>query len=238
MRASVERARRLIVRPGAWLDAGEGAQTYVLRLAPGRRHRAIATLDEPVFLALIEAPGLRRRHQGGWEARTAPPTERCREVGSPGRVEGERTLVEADGRSRRVRANLGQSPIQWLASRRDTEGRPYLTPAEVAAGERLRSDGEIALSGPSVTMRWDALPRAGGGSAARVEPGDRALNAADRVRRALAACPADTHGVLVQICIRETALQIAERELGLPSRHGKRRLKAGLQSLARHYGLS
>lgn len=237
MSASADRARRLLARPGAWIDAVVPDRTYALRLGPTRAHRAIATLDEAVFRALVDAPGLRRRRNGGWEARDAPGPERPATAGAPGRIEGERILMEADGRSRRVRANLGQSPIQRLAARRDAAGRPFLTEAEAAAGIRLEREAEVALSGPSLTMRWDALPRSGGGSAARVEPGDRALNAADRVRRALAACPRDTRAVLDHICIRGATLGLTEESLGLRPRQGREALKRGLAALARHYGV-
>lgn len=237
MSVSVERARRMLSRPGAWIDAVVPDRTYALRLGPTRNHRAITTLDETVFRALVETPGLRRRAKGGWEARNAPRPERPAPVGAPGRIEGERILMEADGRPRRVRANLGQSPLQRLALRRDADGRPFLTPAEVASGLRLGLDAEKALSGPSLTMRWDALPRSGGGSAARVEPGDRALGAADRVRRALAACPPDTRAMLDHICIRGATLGLAEETLCLGQRAGGDMLKRGLTALARYYGV-
>lgn len=238
MSASVDRVRRMLSRPGAWIDAVVPDRTYALRLGPTRAHRAITTLDEAVFRALVETPGLRRRAKGGWEARNAPRPDRPAPVGAPGRIEGKRLLMETDGRVRPVRANLGHSPIQWLAGRRDAEGRLFLTAAEVASGERLRSDAEIALSGPSLTMRWDALPRSGAGSAARVEPGDRALNAADRVRRALAACPPDTRAVLDHICIRGQTLGIAEEVLCLQRKDVREHLRRGLAALARHYGVA
>jgi hypothetical protein len=237
VKTSVERARRLIARPGAWLDAVTPDQTYALRLGPGRRHRPIATLDEAAFRALVATPGLRRRASGGWEARSAERTGTVASGGSPGRIEGTRTVMDADGRARTVRANLAQSALDWLARHRDASGRPWLTSSELAAGERLRRDADIAQSGPSVTMRWDALPRSGGGSAARVEPGDRALAAGRRVAAALDACGPRLSPFVVQICIRETALQTAERTLGVPARQGKTVLKAGLQALAAHYGI-
>lgn len=237
MSASVDRARRMLTRPGAWIDTVVPDRTYALRLGPTRNHRPITTLDETVFRALVETPGLRRRAKGGWEARNAPRPERPPPVGAPGRIEGERILMEADGRPRRVRANLGQSPLQRLAARRDAEGKPVLTPAEVAAGLRLGLEVERALAGPSLTMRWDALPRSGGRSAARVEPGDRALNAADRVRRALAACPPETRRVIDRVCIRGATLGPTEDTTGLPSLQERALLKNGLAALARHYGV-
>jgi hypothetical protein len=86
-------------------------------------------------------------------------------------------------------------------------------------------------------MRWDALPRSGGGSAARTEPGDRALNAARRVAEALEACPPPVRAMVEHICIRQTALQAAEQDAGLRRRQGRIILKQGLRALAGHYRL-
>ena len=132
------------------------------------------------------------------------------------------------------RANLSQSPIAWLARRVDADGAPWLTRAEVAAACRLSQEAEIALKGPSVTMRWDALPRSGGGSAARVEPGDRALSASRRVEAALAAC-GSARAMVEAVCLRATALQAAEQGMGLRRREGRVLLVRGLRALAAHY---
>ena len=60
----VERARRLLARPGAWLAAeGDG---YGLRLGPDRRSRINLSLNETEFRALVQRPGLRARPEGGW----------------------------------------------------------------------------------------------------------------------------------------------------------------------------
>lgn len=235
MSGPVARARGLLTRQGAWIDAAGGA--YAVRLGADRRSRVMLTLDEAAFRDLVETPGLRARPGGGWTAR---PTQEARtepHVGAPGRIEGTRSVMLADGRMVALRANLGESPMAWLARRRDAAGRPWLTAAQVAAGERLRRDAEIARSGPSMTMRWDALPRAGGGSSARGEPGDRAINAGRRVQAALLACAPGDRVLVEQVCIRDTALQVAERETGLKRREGKLALRAGLTALARHYGI-
>ncbi|WP_313105578.1 DUF6456 domain-containing protein [Brevundimonas sp.] len=234
----LERARSLLDRPGAWLDQSDGA--YPLRLGGDRRGRVVLTLDEAAFRALIERPGLRRRDGGGWLPRPTPATNTSLSPsppGCPGLIEGERAVMEADGRLTTRRANLGESPVAWLARRKDASGRPWLTPAEVAAGERLRADGEIALSGPSLTMRWDALPRSSGGSSARVEPGDRALSASARVEAALSACGPRLRALVERVCIHGTSLQLAEQDLSLRRRQGKTVLKQGLQALADHYGI-
>lgn len=234
----VERARSLLDRPGAWLDQSGGA--YPLRLGGDRRGRVVLTLDEAAFRALIERPGLRRRDGGGWLPRPRPAANTSLSPSPPGRpglIEGERAFMEPDGGLSSRRANLGESPVAWLARRKDASGRPWLSPAEVAAGERLRREAEIALSGPSLTMRWDALPKAGGGSSARVEPSDRALSASARVEAALNACGPRLRALVERVCIHGTSLQLAEQDLSLRRRQGKTVLKQGLQALAEHYGI-
>lgn len=233
---SVERARALMVRSGAWLSAENGV--YALRLGPDRRGRISLTLAEPEFRALIDRPGLRRRPQGGWAARLAAPAAASGpQPGRPGVIDGERELIGADGRMTRHAANLGESPIAWLARRKDAAGRPWLTPAQVAAGERLRGEVEQARSGPSLTMRWDALPRAGAGSAERFEPRDRTLAAARRVEEALRAVGPRLRPMLSRICVHGDSLTLAETGLGLRRRQGKTLLKQALEALAEHYGI-
>ena len=229
-----ERARALLQRPNAWLGV-EGA-AYAVRLGPDRRARIALTLDEAGFRALVGRPGLRPRPAGGWTARQ-DRVETPSPAGRPGVIEGERAVMQPDGRLAIRRANLGESPIAWLARRRDADGRPLLTPAQIAAGERLRAEAERALAGPSLTMRWDALPRSGGGSSARVEPTDQALSAARRVDLALAACGPRLRPIVERICIRGASLQLAETGLGLRRRQGKLLLREGLQALAQHYGI-
>ncbi|CAN5240606.1 DUF6456 domain-containing protein [soil metagenome] len=242
MRSPVDRARSLLRRPGGWIEGqpgpdGPGAP-YSLRIGPTRRARVNLVLDEAAFRALIAEPGLRPRNGGGWEARaTGPEAAPDTAPGRPGLIEGHREVMSEDGTLTAHRANLGESPIAWLARRRDASGRPWLSPAEVAAGERLRLDAERAASGPSVTMRWDALPRSGGGSSARVEPGDRALSASARIDAALNAVSPRVRALVVRICLNSSSLQLAERELGLRRRQGKTLLKEGLQALAEHYGI-
>lgn len=234
----LERARGLMARPGAWLGTDGGV--YALRLSADRRSRISLTLTEAEFRALVDQPGLRARPGGGWIARTtaeATPPPPPGRPGRPGFVAGERDLIQADGRIVRHRANLGESPIAWLARRKDASGRPWLTPSEAAAGERLRREAEQAMKGPSLTMRWDALPHSGSGTSARMEPTDRALSAARRVEGALCAVGPRLRPILTRICIHGDSLQLAETGLGLRRRQGKTVLKQALQALADHYGI-
>lgn len=228
----VARARRLLAR-GGWIEAVPDG--YGVRPGGDRRSRLVLVLGEAGFLELVEAPGLRRRPGGGWVARAAPSARLAiPEPGRPGMIEGSRTVMESDGRPVSRRANLGQSAVAWLARRKDADGQPWLGIAQVAAAARLGLDAETAARGPSLTLRWDALPRAGGGSAVRAEPGDPAMAAARRVEAALAACGA-ARSMVEAICIRASALQAAERDLGLRRREGKRLLRDGLTALANHY---
>ncbi len=230
---AVARARRLLARRGGWIEAVPDG--YGLRAGGDRRGRIVLTVDEAGFRRLVEAPGLKQRPGGGWVARSAvPPGAEAPEPGRPGLIEGTRTVMEGDGRPVARRANLGQSAVAWLARRRDADGRPWLGAAEVAAAARLGLDAETAARGPSRTLRWDALPRAGGGSALRAEPGDPAMAAGRRVEAALAACGA-ARPMVEAICLRASALQAAERDLGLRRREGKQLLRAGLVALAGHY---
>jgi hypothetical protein len=217
------RAARLLRRPGALIEVkGLG---YVVRFGP--RHRAMLAIDEPAFRALVREPGLSVRREGGWrlartEAADAPPP------GRPGVVVGERVVVEDGGERVTRRANLGESPLAWLAR------RGGLAPVEMAAGERLREDFQKAGTVGRLTMNWDAQPRGGGGGE-RLEPALRARAAKDRIAAALAAVGPGLREILERVCLAETALQTAERELGLPRRTGKTLLKLALQRLAIHY---
>ena len=231
---SVQQARRLLWRPHGWIEplAGGG---YAVRTGPDRRSRVRLILGEADFRALVETPGLVQRAGGGWKARRAGrPRSDAAPPGRPGLVEGRREIMQPDGRMTSHAANLTGSAVAWLAGRRDASGRPWISPAERAAADRLELEAEIALAGPSLTMRWDALPRSGGGSASRFEPGDRAMSAGRRVEAALAAC-GPARAMVEHICIRASSLQAAEQALGLRRREGKMLLKRGLQALAAHY---
>lgn len=232
---SIGRARRLLTRRGGWIEAAPNG--YVLRVGRDRRTRVLLTVDEAVYRRLVENPGLKIRPGGGWVARAVVPAPSpAPEPGRPGVIEGVRAVIEDDGALVSRRANLGQSAIAWLARRTDAHGRAWLAQREIAAADRLTRDAEAALRGPSVTMRWDALPRSGAGGEApgRAGPAASAMAAGGRVEAALAAC-GPARGMIEAVCIRSSALQAAERDLGLGRRQGKTLLKTGLAALADHY---
>jgi hypothetical protein len=217
------RAERLLRRPGSLIEVkGLG---YVVRFGP--RRATMLTVDEAAFRVLARDGALAQRREGGWRlikplAPPAPPP------GRPGVIEGERVVIEGSDQHVVLRANLGESPLAWLARRGGLE------PVEIVAGERLREDFQKAGTVGRLTMNWDAQPRGEGGGQG-LEPALRARAAKDRIAAALAAVGPGLREMLERVCLAETALQVAERELGLPRRAGKTVLKLALQRLAMHY---
>ena len=219
------RARQALGRSGGWLD--RVGDDWLVRTGADRRRRPILKLGADEVRALQRDPGLLPRSEGGWIlSGTCPEAAAAQLVGRALRLD------EA-GRNVEVRINRGESPIAWLARRKGPDGQPYLSATEAAAGERLRDDYERALMGSRVTMDWSATPR--DRTARGPGPAPTASLARRRVRRALAEVGPGLREVLEQVCLYGSAIQAAERSLGLPSRSGKVRLKLALERLARHY---
>ncbi len=230
------RAARLLARPGAVIAAAD--QGYAVRLGPNRRNRAMVVLDEAAFQALARGWTLKPRAQGGWTLAAAAPAPVLPPPGRPGVIEGRKMIEEPGLGAVAFKANLGESPIAWLARRRDSRGQPWLTPVEAAAGERLRDDFHRAGTVGRLTMNWDAGPRVDGGGGTRLDPAERGLAAKARIAAALADAGPGLREILEHVCLAGTALQAAERALGLPRRAGKTVLKLALQRLAAHYRMA
>ena len=117
---SVTRALGYLRQAGARVTPAAGG--YQLRIGADGRTRQAMRLDEAVFRRLAEEGAL-RPVDGGWAlSRTSAPEGGVDRAGRPGVEEGERALMEPDGRLVSRRANLGESPIAWLARRRDGRG--------------------------------------------------------------------------------------------------------------------
>ncbi|XSG81230.1 MAG: DUF6456 domain-containing protein [Methyloligella sp. ZOD6] len=149
--------------------------------------------------------------------------------------------AEIGGVRRPVLVNEGESPLGWLKSRKDRNGRPLISPAQYEAGERLRSDYTFAHLTPRTTSNWGALAPTAGGR--RGPPSDVAglrddvLAAKGRVAKALDAVGPELAGVLIDVCCELKGLEEAEKAQGWPQRAGKVVLQIALTRLARHYGL-
>ncbi|HHN66505.1 MAG TPA: hypothetical protein ENK15_00490 [Thermopetrobacter sp.] len=160
-----------------------------------------------------------------------------------GRQRQRREIVDPDGVRRTAEINDRESPVQWLARRRDGRGRPYLSAEEVAAAERLRRDYEHGRLGAAITSSWDAMftaadrRRLRGAARDGLAPGERAHAARQRVWKALQAVGPGLDAILLEVCCLHSGLEAAERRLGWPRRSGRLVLQMALDRLARHYGL-
>ncbi|OCW55744.1 DUF6456 domain-containing protein [Hoeflea olei] len=133
--------------------------------------------------------------------------------------------------------NLAESPLAALARLRGKGGEPFLSPAEVAAGERLRVDFTRAGMLPGLGQRWEPVraQRQPGGAGGVAELTDAALQARQRTLAALAAVGPELSGVLLDLCCFLKGLADVERERQWPARSAKLMLRTALAALARHY---
>lgn len=148
-------------------------------------------------------------------------------------------VKQASVRSAAPRFNTDESPLGWLASRRDKDGQPLITMEQFQAGERLRRDFTFAHLGPRVTASWSPLPSERGrrGAADASDLADAVIEARSRVNRALSAVGPELSGILLDVCCFLKGLESCEKAAGWPQRSAKIVLSIGLLHLARHYGL-
>jgi hypothetical protein len=137
-----------------------------------------------------------------------------------------------------VLCNEGESPLAWLARRKDRAGTPFLSPALVEAGERFRRDATQAQLLQRVTANWEAALTSERHGAGRTPISDIALDARSRLSRACDSVGPDLAGLLIDVCGYLKGLEIVENERGWPRRSGKVVLKIALDRLSRHYGLA
>lgn len=160
------------------------------------------------------------------------------DFGDRQRTWGEKVLPDTDtGRPKRMRYNLGESPLTALARRRDKDGSPFLSEALVHAGERLREDFELAQMGPRVAQNWDRfLTGSGRGSfVGDSGVGDGPAGARRRVADAMADLGPGLSDVVLRCCCFLEGLETAEKRLGWSARSGKIVLRIALTRLQRHY---
>ena len=140
------------------------------------------------------------------------------------------------GERRRMRINLSESPLQVLARRRGPDGAAFLTPAMVAAGERLREDFELAQMGPRITQNWDRFLTAGIDAARSTGGhGGGSESARTRVAAALRELGPGMGDLVLRVCCFLEGIEATERRLGWSARSGKVVMRLALLRLARHY---
>ncbi|WP_145395735.1 DUF6456 domain-containing protein [Paracoccus sulfuroxidans] len=153
------------------------------------------------------------------------------------RVWDDKVIIDPeDGQRRRTRVNIAESPLLMLARRRESDGKPFLAPELVAAGERLREDYELAQMGPRVTQNWDAFLTSGIDVSRH---GSRHNGGSDGARNRVAAALRELGPGMDDICLRVCCflegIEMTERRLGWSARSGKIVLRLALMRLDRHY---
>lgn len=136
--------------------------------------------------------------------------------------------------------NESESPLAWLARRKDANGRPMIDAAQFAAGERLRADFTRAAMTPRIGANLSspvAHGRRGGGDSG-MHFSDLVLAAKERLDLALDAAGPEFSGLLLDVCCFLKGLETVEYERGWPRRTSKIVLGLALDRLARHYGLA
>lgn len=136
--------------------------------------------------------------------------------------------------------NECESPLAWLARRKDANGRPMIDAAQFAAGERLRADFTRAAMTPRIGANLSspvAHGRRGGGDSG-MHFSELVLAAKERLDLALDAVGPEFSGLLLDVCCFLKGLETVEHERGWPRRTSKIVLGLALDRLARHYGLA
>ncbi len=252
--------RRLCEKEAVLVLAQDMDKAVVLRPAPDGSQTRTAVVDRPIAHAFalkdwistarrgrvstyrITSAGKaalkrlidedrRRRHAGMEMAEAATPFQAQHQLW------GDRKLRGPDGKARKMRVNLAESPLAGLARRKGADGKPFLTMDLVQAGEKLREDFERAQMGPRVAQNWDRFltgaDRGGFLSDSGLAEGPR--EARKRVSDALDDLGPGLADVVMRVCCFLEGLESAEKRLGWSARSGKIVLKIGLQRLLTHY---
>jgi hypothetical protein len=158
---------------------------------------------------------------------------------APGRALASR-LIPVDGQQRMVLVDERESPLLWLHRRMGKDGKPQISAAEFAAGERFRADLTLARMLPRVTMNWDAASSPddrGQGGRDPAGASDASLAARQRVRQACDRLGPELSGLAIDVCGFLKGLDLVERERRWPARSAKIVLRLALAGLVSHYGL-
>ena len=127
--------------------------------------------------------------------------------------------------------NLAESPLGWLRA------RGLVSERQLAAGEQLRRDWELAQLAPRVTMRWDAPPisRTARAAPVQADPTHAQIEGRRRFDEAVEHVGPGLSDVLWRIICAGEGMRDAEQALGWPVRAGKLVLGFALDRLADYY---
>ncbi|WP_363322713.1 DUF6456 domain-containing protein [uncultured Litoreibacter sp.] len=160
-----------------------------------------------------------------------------RKRSAKGSHDGRSPFVDADGGTAFARPMTSESPLAMLARRRDKEGRAFLAPELVQAGERFREDYELAQMGQGAAQHWDRFMASGDRNELI---GDDSMSSGPRAARSRIVAALDDLGpglsdIIMRCCCFLEGLETAEKRMGWSARSGKVVLRIALQRLHRHY---
>lgn len=140
-------------------------------------------------------------------------------------------------KKRPLRFSMADSPLTALARRRDKGGAAFLTEAQVAAGERLREDFELAQMGPQDAKNWNRFLKGEDRNGYVTDPGvsGAPAMARERVVQAMHELGEGLADVALRCCCFLEGLESAEKRLGWSARSGKIVLRIALIRLSEHY---
>lgn len=243
----VDRALTALAEEGAYACAAS---------APGLPGFAVFAARRGVTMrvASVSPEALEALARDGLLAWSAADGERRAQITSEGRARARRLATGSDeaflaqhrplrraaieSAAQPVCLDDGESPLLWLARRKDRHGRPLLDPTRFEAGERLRRDLTLAQMLPRLSANWDAGVASGARGPGPMHVSELVVAARQRARRALDAVGADFSGLLLDVCGFLKGLELVERERGWPPRSARIVLGMALGRLAAHYGLS
>ncbi len=214
-------------------DHGESFRTAVTdrRIAQAMALKSwINTADPSLRIVRYFITSAGRAALRGLTAETENRAQGFREV-SPRRRDGSNVwdLPEADGGNSRYMVT--ESPLVGLARRRDKDGKHFLSPELVQAGERLREDYELCYVGPTVAENWQAALQA----EVSENTAQATIDARARVVAALTDLGPGLADIALRCCCFLEGLEVTEKSMGWSARSGKIVLRIALQRLVRHY---
>jgi len=237
-----ERTLSRLAQPGAVLAPVGNGRSYGVFSGGDRRRRPTACLASDKVRTLAASGAILAAADGAYEL-TAAGRARVRRAEA---ADGEqflaqhrpmlsRSVVEADGDVVIARGFDPNAALRRLAALRDQNGAAWLSPRELAAAARLRSDWERGQAGLVRGSDWSAGPqsRSARGPGNAVESAMiHCCEARARATDALEALAAPLRRVVERVCLHDEGLEALERGEGWPARSGKLALKLALAQLA------
>lgn len=222
-------------------DERSGCVSYTAYPNGDRRRRPISWIRPDDFRRMLAAGEIIKGAKGFEIVPSARRRARVEIQDAHGRQHREmesQAFSGEQGSFRAAKVNLNtQSGLRMLARRLEHDGTPFLTPAEISAGESFSADYSRAAYGAVQTQNYAST---GGHNNRHENTAERASIAALDSRKRLKQAqdfmgPGLSHAVIA-ICAKEMGLEQLERAEGWAKRSGKTVLKLGLQRLVEFYG--